>query len=51
MDRFLDKRDVASFQEVNEHTSFDDGWLIIHGNVYNITPFLKHHPGGSEILM
>ncbi|XP_017043074.1 cytochrome b5 [Drosophila ficusphila] len=26
-------------------------WLIIKGNVYDVTKFLSEHPGGSEALL
>jgi cytochrome b involved in lipid metabolism len=25
-------------------------WIVLHGNVYNVTEFMSHHPGGAEIL-
>merc|ERR1712032_695772 len=31
--------------EVRRHTSKDDAWIVVHNNVYNITNFIKHHPG------
>lgn len=34
-----------------EHASADSCWSIIHGVVYDLTPFLKSHPGGSAILL
>lgn len=42
-------RDVT-MTEVAEHSSEKDGWTVIHGKVYEITPYLKYHPGGAEIL-
>jgi len=32
-------------EEVTRHSHADDGWLVVHNNVYNITNFIKHHPG------
>ncbi|KAL5290757.1 hypothetical protein ACFFRR_010246 [Megaselia abdita] len=26
-------------------------WMIIKGKVYDVTPFINSHPGGSELLM
>uniref|UniRef100_A0A0K0E292 Cytochrome b5 heme-binding domain-containing protein n=1 Tax=Strongyloides stercoralis TaxID=6248 RepID=A0A0K0E292_STRER len=37
--------------EVSDHSSVDDIWMIIHDNVYDLTPFLEHHPGGMDILL
>ena len=27
-----------------------DIWLVIRGNVYDVTKFLDEHPGGDEVL-
>ncbi|XP_034948422.1 cytochrome b5-like isoform X2 [Chelonus insularis] len=37
-------------EEVAKHTNSDNLWFIIHNNVYDITGFLKEHPGGEEVL-
>jgi cytochrome b involved in lipid metabolism len=29
----------------------EDAWTAIQGKVYNITPYLKFHPGGVKDLM
>jgi len=31
--------------EVKRHSRRDDGWIVVHHNVYNITNFIQHHPG------
>ena len=36
--------------EVRQHNTPDDCWLVIHGNVYDLTQFHKSHPGGSKII-
>lgn len=28
----------------------EEKWVIIHNNVYNVTDFIRKHPGGSKIL-
>src|SRR5690606_3267722 len=37
--------------EVLKHNIASDCWIIIQNNVYNITAFVKQHPGGSDILL
>lgn len=39
-----------TIEEVNEHSSVHNGWVVLHGKVYNITPYLHYHPGGLDIL-
>ena len=37
--------------EVKKHKSKYDGWMIIRGEVYNVTPYLPYHPGGDQIML
>ena len=27
-----------------------DGWIVLRGKVYNLSPYLAYHPGGESIL-
>lgn len=36
--------------EVAKHSSASDCWTIVEGKVYNITSYVRSHPGGNEIL-
>lgn len=36
--------------EIKRHSSIHDGWISLHGKVYNISPYLHYHPGGVAIL-
>ena len=38
-------------EEVKQHNTKDDCWLIIKDMVYNVTEFLSIHPGGSSIVL
>jgi len=40
-----------TMNEVNKHNTKQDCWLVIKNMVYNVTDFLKIHPGGSSIMM
>ena len=37
--------------QVARHKSRTDLWVVIHGNVYNVSDFVAEHPGGEEILL
>jgi cytochrome b involved in lipid metabolism len=37
--------------ELARHRSKNDAWAAYNGKVYNITPYLKFHPGGVTELM
>lgn len=38
-------------EEVRKHKTIDDAWMILNGKVYNVTRYVKFHPGGVEYLM
>ncbi|MBZ3885375.1 Cytochrome b5 type B [Sciurus carolinensis] len=38
-------------EEVMKRNSSKELWLVIHGQVYDITCFLNEHPGGEEVLL
>lgn len=43
---------IFTRSEVSKHDSLDKGvWITYRGNVYDITHFIKHHPGGSHTIL
>ncbi|PNS20457.1 Cytochrome b2, mitochondrial [Sphaceloma murrayae] len=36
---------------VQQHRSADSCWVILYGNVYDVTSFIPSHPGGSKIIL
>ena len=36
--------------EVYQHRKPGDVWVILHGEVYNVTSWLSRHPGGPKVL-
>jgi len=38
-----------TWEEVEEHTHTYDCWIVIKGNVYDVTEFAPTHPGGRAI--
>lgn len=37
--------------EVRAHRREDDCWMVCNGRVYNVTPYMLFHPGGTKELM
>jgi len=37
--------------EVKKHKSKDSVWVVLHGNVYDLTAFLADHPGGDQVVL
>jgi cytochrome b involved in lipid metabolism len=36
--------------ELARHNRFDDAWVAVKGQVFNITPWIHMHPGGSGAI-
>lgn len=52
------KKAVSSVQEaqfsvsdVRRHCSSSSAWIVVHGEVYDCTSFLKDHPGGADSIL
>ncbi|KAL3693586.1 hypothetical protein R1sor_007237 [Riccia sorocarpa] len=45
------RRRLISMDEIKQHKSPEAAWTVLRGRVYNITPYLKFHPGGDDMLM
>ncbi|KLT43318.1 mitochondrial fmn-dependent dehydrogenase [Cutaneotrichosporon oleaginosum] len=44
-------RKLIPFDEVAKHNKRDDCWVIIAGNVYDVTEFMAIHPGGAAVIL
>ena len=40
-----------TLDEVSQHNSENDAWIVINNFVYDITDFINEHPGGKDILL
>eukprot|EP01087_Luapelamoeba_hula_P002918 TRINITY_DN1274_c0_g1_i1.p2 TRINITY_DN1274_c0_g1~~TRINITY_DN1274_c0_g1_i1.p2 ORF type:complete len:108 (+),score=22.37 TRINITY_DN1274_c0_g1_i1:130-453(+) len=38
-------------EEVAKHNSTTNAWIIIKGQIFDVTKFLEEHPGGDSVLM
>lgn len=43
--------DVYTLDEVSEHDTYNDCWIILYDKVFDVTQFLLEHPGGEEVIM
>ncbi|KAJ1484527.1 NAD(P)H-nitrate reductase [Baffinella frigidus] len=41
---------MISMKEVEQHQAEDDAWIVVRGKVYDATPYLEKHPGGSASI-
>ncbi|KAK5278216.1 hypothetical protein LTR40_009435, partial [Exophiala xenobiotica] len=42
---------LIDFAEVQKHKSKSSCWVILYGNVWDVTDFLSSHPGGANIIL
>jgi cytochrome b involved in lipid metabolism len=49
--KFVPRYHPITWNEVSRHKSKNDLWLVIRGQVYNVTDFVDEHPGGEEVLL
>jgi L-lactate dehydrogenase (cytochrome) len=40
-----------SKEDVEQHSTADNCWIVVRGFVYDVTVFLDEHPGGKEIIL
>ncbi len=40
-----------SAQEIASHRSTSSCWIVVDGNVYDVTSYLDKHPGGAAVLL
>ena len=45
-----EKRKIYA-NELSNHTSEDDLWIVVNGNVYDLTNFYRKHPGGPDQIL
>ena len=41
----------VTMEELQRHDQADDCWVALHGKVYDLTAYLRFHPGGDAILL
>ncbi|KAG7855711.1 hypothetical protein KL939_004175 [Ogataea angusta] len=46
-----DQKRVVSFEELQKHNKPEDCWIAINQNVYDVTEFIKTHPGGVARIL
>ncbi|XP_021739914.1 cytochrome b5 domain-containing protein RLF-like [Chenopodium quinoa] len=44
-------RRLIPMSEVKQHQSEGTMWTVVHGRVYNTSPYMKFHPGGRSPRM
>merc|ERR1712070_1149493 len=42
---------MGSMDEVSKHTTKADCWVVVNGEVLNVTKFLSEHPGGELAIL
>eukprot|EP00587_Corethron_hystrix_P010924 CAMPEP_0113317890 /NCGR_PEP_ID=MMETSP0010_2-20120614/12652_1 /TAXON_ID=216773 ORGANISM="Corethron hystrix, Strain 308" /NCGR_SAMPLE_ID=MMETSP0010_2 /ASSEMBLY_ACC=CAM_ASM_000155 /LENGTH=202 /DNA_ID=CAMNT_0000175031 /DNA_START=163 /DNA_END=771 /DNA_ORIENTATION=- /assembly_acc=CAM_ASM_000155 len=53
-DRFASKSTKfrsISMCELRRHNKIDSAWLLVDGIIYNVTDYIKRHPGGTNSIL
>ena len=50
-DKFNPSKPSFSMTEIKTHNTPESAWIVVNKQVYDCTPFLKSHPGGSDSIM
>lgn len=40
-----------TWDEIAQHATDDDLWTVYEGRIYDVTDYLKVHPGGRKLLL
>ncbi|KAJ2001233.1 Cytochrome b5 [Coemansia thaxteri] len=45
--------EVAKYtsEQIQQHSTREDIWIVVHGKVYDVAAFLDEHPGGEEVIL
>lgn len=43
-------KNTYSLTEVSTHNTANNCWMVIRGDVYDVTSYIPMHPGGQEII-
>jgi len=44
------EQQVYTWDDVRQHDSNSDKWIVINNDVYDITEWAKRHPGGFRVI-
>ncbi|BDD56387.1 Cytochrome b5 domain-containing protein 1 [Monascus purpureus] len=44
-------QNLLSIQQISQHGSPEDCWIVVNDQVWDVTDFLEEHPGGSAIIL
>jgi len=47
----INQQNIFTIEEIALHNTKDSLWMIIKGNVYDITTYVPSHPGGERALL
>jgi len=41
---------MYTLEDIAQHNTASDGWMVINGKVYDVTKYIPYHPGGKKIM-
>jgi len=49
--KVIPDKKLFTMQEVKKHDKETDCWIVVNGEVIDVTSFLNKHPGGKQVLL
>jgi cytochrome b involved in lipid metabolism len=40
-----------SWEDIRKHDKENDAWVVMDGEVFDVSKFLNEHPGGSSVVL
>ena len=47
----MEESKVLAATEISQHNTPDDCWVVIGGQVWDVTEFAPQHPGGAKSIL
>ncbi|RXW25476.1 hypothetical protein EST38_g378 [Candolleomyces aberdarensis] len=47
----MSDKKIVTLEELRAHKGRDSFYVLVNGNVYDVTKFLDEHPGGDEVIL
>jgi cytochrome b involved in lipid metabolism len=42
---------ILSLEDVSYHCQPHDAWMVVYDRIYDVTEYLRRHPGGEEVML
>ncbi|GJJ07225.1 hypothetical protein Clacol_001425 [Clathrus columnatus] len=47
----MSDKKIITYEDLQQHKTKDNLYILLHGKVYNVKEFIDEHPGGDEVML